>query len=89
MFFQSVAFTLRKYADFIGRASRSEFWCFFFFVNLAQAVARFLDALFGGFFFFGPISGLVSLLLVVPQVAVAVRPFTTLGAAARSCWFRA
>ena len=79
MFFQSVAFTLRKYADFIGRASRSEFWCFFFFVILAQAAARVLDALFGGFLFFGPIGGLISLLLVVPQVAVAVRRLHDIG----------
>ena len=79
MFFQSVSYTLRNYANFKGRASRSEFWCFFFFVILAQAVARFVDALFGGFLFFGPTGGLVSLLLLVPQVAVAVRRLHDLG----------
>ena len=79
MFFQSVAYTLRRYADFNGRASRSEFWCFFFFVILAQSVGRFLDALFGGFLLLGPVTGLVSLLLVVPQVAVAVRRLHDIG----------
>src|SRR4051812_1849613 len=83
MFFQSAMYTLRKYADFKGRASRSEFWCFFFFVILAQAVARIVDALFGGFLIFGPVGGLVSLLLVVPQAAVAVRRLHDLGRSGR------
>jgi uncharacterized membrane protein YhaH (DUF805 family) len=83
MFFQSAMYTLRKYADFSGRASRSEFWCFFFFVILAQAVARVVDALFGGFLIFGPVGGLVSLLLVVPQAAVAVRRLHDLGRSGR------
>jgi uncharacterized membrane protein YhaH (DUF805 family) len=83
MFFQSAMYSLRKYADFSGRASRSEFWCFFFFVILAQAVARVVDALFGGFLIFGPVGGLVSLLLVVPQAAVAVRRLHDLGRSGR------
>ena len=37
---------LRKYADFKGRASRSEFWTFFVFVLIVQAVARIVDLLF-------------------------------------------
>ena len=83
MFFQSAMYSLRKYADFKGRASRSEFWCFFFFVILAQAVARIVDVLFGGFLIFGPVGGLVSLLLVVPQAAVAVRRLHDLGRSGR------
>lgn len=68
--FQSAIYTLRKYADFKGRASRSEFWCFFAFVIIAQAVSGFVGVLFG----FGPaLSGFVGLLLVIPQIAVAVR----------------
>lgn len=83
MFFQSAMYTLRKYADFTGRASRSEFWCFFFFVILAQGVARFVDALLGGFLIFGPVAGLVSLLLIIPQAAVAVRRLHDLGRSGR------
>lgn len=73
-FFDSVSHTLRHYAEFAGRASRSEFWIFFFFVLLAQFVARFVDAIFFRWSpFAGPVSGIVSLLLFVPQIAVAVR----------------
>ena len=65
---------LKKYADFSGRASRGEFWTFFFFVMLLQAFARVLDSMFGrGGFMPGPIAGLAGLLLIVPQMAVAVR----------------
>lgn len=81
--FESAVYTLRKYADFSSRASRSEFWCFFFFVLIAQAIARIADAMFGGFLFFGPVSGLVSLLLIVPQAAVAVRRLHDLGRSGR------
>ncbi len=68
--FESAFQTLRKYADFNGRASRHEFWCFFAFVIIANAVTGMLGMLFG----FGPaLSGLVGLLLIAPQIAVAVR----------------
>jgi uncharacterized membrane protein YhaH (DUF805 family) len=78
--FQSAIYTLRKYADFNGRASRSEFWCFFFFVIIAQAVAGLVGVLFGA----GPaLSGFVGLLLLVPQIAVAVRRLHDLGRSGR------
>lgn len=74
--FQSAFYTLRKYAVFSGRASRSEFWCFFAFVIIAQAVSGLLGMLLG----FGPaLSGFVGLLLVIPQIAVAVRRLHDLG----------
>jgi uncharacterized membrane protein YhaH (DUF805 family) len=76
---QSAMYSLKKYADFSSRASKSEFWCFFFFVLITQAVARLIDVLIGGFLFIGPVSGLVGLLLIVPQVAVAVRRLHDLG----------
>jgi uncharacterized membrane protein YhaH (DUF805 family) len=68
--FESAFQTLRKYAEFNGRASRHEFWCFFAFVIIANAVTGLLGMLLG----FGPaLSGLVGLLLIIPQIAVAVR----------------
>jgi uncharacterized membrane protein YhaH (DUF805 family) len=68
--FESAFQTLRKYAEFNGRASRHEFWSFFAFVIIANAVTGLLGMLLG----FGPaLSGLVGLLLVIPQIAVAVR----------------
>jgi len=74
--FQSAMQTLKKYADFKGRASREEFWCFFVFVIVANAVCSLLGLLLG----FGPALGsLVGLLLLIPQIAVAVRRLHDLG----------
>jgi uncharacterized membrane protein YhaH (DUF805 family) len=82
--FQSAFYTLRRYAQFSGRASRSEFWCFFFFVIIAQAVARVVDMLLGsGGYLPGPVSSLTGLLLIVPQAAVAVRRLHDLGRSGR------
>jgi uncharacterized membrane protein YhaH (DUF805 family) len=68
--FESAIQTLKKYAEFNGRASRQEFWCFFAFVIVANAVTGLVGMLFG----FGPaLSALVGLLLIIPQIAVAVR----------------
>ena len=72
--FESALYTLKKYADFSGRASRSEFWNFFLFVIIANAAARLLDTLLGrGSYLPGPIASIVALLLIAPQIAVAVR----------------
>jgi uncharacterized membrane protein YhaH (DUF805 family) len=74
--FQSALQTLKKYADFKGRASREEFWCFFVFVIVANALAGLVGLLLG----FGPaLGGLIGLLLLIPQVAVAVRRLHDLG----------
>ena len=82
--FESAVHTLKKYADFSGRASRSEFWCFFLFVLIVQAAARVVDSLLGrGFYGAGPVSALTSLLLIVPQVAVAVRRLHDVGRSGR------
>jgi uncharacterized membrane protein YhaH (DUF805 family) len=77
--FQSAIETLKKYADFNGRASREELWCFFAFVIIANAVASFVGLLFGALM----LSGIVGLLLVIPQVAVAVRRLHDLGKSGR------
>ena len=70
--FQSALGTLKKYADFKGRASRAEFWTFFLFVVVAQAVAGVVDLMFGGGRS-GVFSLLAAVLLFVPQLAVTVR----------------
>ena len=72
--FEQVVQSLKKYANFKGRASRSEFWIFFVFVLIAQAVARLVDALLGAMTYLpGPVSMITALLLFVPQLSVAVR----------------
>jgi uncharacterized membrane protein YhaH (DUF805 family) len=77
---ESIVQALRKYADFKGRASRSEFWCFLAFVVVAQAVAGFVGLLFG----VGPaLSGIVGALLIIPQLSVAVRRLHDVGKSGR------
>ena len=71
--FEQITQSLKKYADFKGRASRGEFWTFFLFVLIAQAVARAVDLVLGSGPIGGPVSMLTGLLLFVPQVSVAVR----------------
>lgn len=71
--FEQAMVPLRKYADFSGRASRAEFWIFFLFVAVIQAVARLVDTLLGSGFMPGPVAGLAGLLLIMPQLAVTVR----------------
>lgn len=63
--FDSVGHSLRNFANFKGRASRSEFWIFFLFVLAVQMLAPMLLG--------WRIGGLISLILLVPQLSVAVR----------------
>jgi uncharacterized membrane protein YhaH (DUF805 family) len=80
----------RKYADFHGRARRSEFWFFILFTAIVSAVGGVLDAIFGirsgmaggGT---GPIQGLFQLLLLVPTLAVGAR---RLHDTSRSGWWQ-
>jgi uncharacterized membrane protein YhaH (DUF805 family) len=72
--------TLKKYADFNGRASRHEFWCFVAFVILAQALAGLVGLLFG---VRAAASGVVAMLLIIPQLAVAVRRLHDIGKSGR------
>jgi len=78
--FESALQTLKKYADFNGRASRQEFWCFFAFVIIANAVAGIVGMLFG---VGRMLPSLVGLLLVIPQISVAVRRLHDLGKSGR------
>ena len=78
--FQSAMQTLKRYADFKGRASREEFWCFFAFVIIANAITSFIGLLLG---FGAALSGIVGLLLVIPQLAVAIRRLHDLGKSGR------
>ena len=63
-FFESVRSAFRNYANFKGRALRSEYWWFVLFSVLVQGAASgFGDA----------IGNLVSVALILPSVAVGVR----------------
>lgn len=71
----------KKYVDFSGRARRKEFWMFALFNILAAFVAGFLDGLLGSG---GGISGLYSLAVFLPGLAVFVRRLHDTG---RSGWW--
>lgn len=67
---------LKKYATFTGRAQRAEYWYFVLFNLLISIAAAILDGLIGGFDSpdsMSLFSGLVSLGLLLPGIAVGVR----------------
>jgi uncharacterized membrane protein YhaH (DUF805 family) len=61
---------LRQYADFNGRARRTEFWMFVLFNIIFSLVANTLDYMFG---FYGVISVIYGLAMLIPGLAVSVR----------------
>ena len=79
----------RKYADFNGRARRSEYWFFILFTAIVGAVAGTLDAIFGlrsgTYGGTGPIQGILQLALLVPTLAVGARRLHDTG---RSGWWQ-
>lgn len=65
-----------KYADFSGRARRSEYWWFFLFNIVVSIVAAIVDAILntGGMFYsFGLLGLLSTLALLIPGIAVGAR----------------
>lgn len=68
---------LSQYVGFAGRARRSEYWWFALFSTLVGIVAAILDSALGLTFVDGSSSGfiglVVSLALLLPTLAVAVR----------------
>ena len=67
---------LRKYATFTGRARRKEFWFFQLFVLLIAMALSLVDRMLGLFddeLGVGPLSGLFSLAMFLPGLAVSVR----------------
>ncbi len=68
------AFT--KYAQFSGRSRRKEFWLFYLLITIATIVLTFIDISIGSFDAvsgFGLLSGIFTLAIIVPSLAVSVR----------------
>ena len=63
-FLESIKTCFSKYADFNGRASRSEYWWFWLFVVLIQTITSLMDP---------TLSVICQLLLLLPSLAVGVR----------------
>ena len=78
-FGESVRTVFSKYADFNGRAARSEYWWFTLFAIIANIILNILDtAVFGTTMAseagnVGIFSALFSLAIVIPSIAVAAR----------------
>ena len=75
-FTQAITSGFNRYADFTGRASRSEFWFWALFTWLASLVGSVFDVALFGYQFAAvasPISGVVSLALLIPSLAVGAR----------------
>ncbi|MGJ7442470.1 DUF805 domain-containing protein [Aquipuribacter sp. MA13-6] len=84
---EAIGTCLRRYADFTGRARRSEYWWFLLLVALVVAAGGLLDQAFGlvepvegG----GPVAGLATLALLLPHLAVGARRLHDTG---RSAWW--
>jgi uncharacterized membrane protein YhaH (DUF805 family) len=61
---------LKKYAVFSGRARRKEFWMYFLFYLIIVTVLSIIEWMIG---LPGVLSGLYSLALLIPSIAVTVR----------------
>lgn len=67
---------LKKYTDFSGRATRSEYWYFILFTFLFSIVVGLLDGLVGTKEIvgnYGLISSIYYLIIIIPSIAIAVR----------------
>lgn len=72
-FVTSIIDCFSKFAEFSGRASRSEFWWFMLFVALLTFGAEWLDDKFFPRRKNGPLEIATTLFVIVPSLAVSVR----------------
>lgn len=63
-FQESIRVCFSKYAEFSGRASRSEYWWFALFIFLGYLVTSLINDVLGGIFALG---------VLLPSIAVATR----------------
>ena len=78
---------LKKYAVFSGRARRKEYWYFILFNILINIVLSVVDGLTGNFdpaTNIGLLSGIYTLAILIPSIAVSVRRLHDTG---RSGWW--
>ena len=79
--------SLKKYAVFSGRARRKEYWYFILFNILINIVLSVVDGLTGNFdpaTNIGLLSGIYTLAILIPSIAVSVRRLHDTG---RSGWW--
>ena len=89
-FIEAIKICFIKFADFSGRATRSEFWYFSLFVVLLGVIATNIDASIAGETFWsyqgvlGPAESIYYLTTIVPSFSVSVRRLHDIG---RSGWW--
>ena len=73
-FTEAIKTCFNKYANFSGRARRSEYWYWILFSVLVGIVASILDVIiFNSVFAGGPLYSLTAIGLFIPHIAVATR----------------
>ena len=79
-FKQAVSSVFHNYANFSGRARRSEYWYFYLFNLIVGVVLRLIDTILGGdTILVSAISVLFSLAVLVPSLAVCWRRLHDIG----------
>ena len=78
-FGQSISVCFSKYANFEGRASRSEYWWFYLFCALFEIGGAILGAMAGGAGGFILLCGIAVLIISVPYLAVGARRLHDIG----------
>jgi len=79
---------LKKYAVFSGRAQRAEYWYFVLFSIIVSIILVILDGMIGTIneqSGYGLLSGIYSLAVIIPSVAVATRRLHDIG---KSGWWQ-
>lgn len=71
---------MNKYADFTGRARRSEFWWFTLFSMIFNGVGEVIDSATG----FPVLGGIISLVFFIPSLAISARRLHDIG---KSGWW--
>ena len=72
-FTQAISSGFQNYVNFTARAARSEYWFWTLFTVLVSIAASLIDLALFRSFDFSPLSTIVSLGLLLPSLAVAVR----------------
>lgn len=75
-FSEAIRMGFDKYAQFSGRSSRSEFWWWMLFAWIIGLAGGVIDTLLGTM---GIVDGILSLVLLIPGIAVAVRRLHDIG----------
>ena len=65
----------KNYLNFSGRSNRSEFWYFFLFILLANALTHFIDTYILGYHSeeMGIVNGIFFLVTAIPQISIIIR----------------